>query len=164
MIFNRTLLLFSILLCSSMLSACNQEQSSGDAQVAPVPEMPVLAEASPAASEEAATILYAQVGSELDAAGVLVQSKELFSLNEPIFAFAGFKGNSGQTGVVSVLVTNSSGNSVFNGKSDYLIEGDGGTVMIPVRNEGAAPFEKGLYKVLFSCNGAPCWELSFTVK
>lgn len=149
-----------------LLGACDRAPGSAEnpapaATAEPVAATPSPAEAAPTAPATPA-ILYAQMGNALGANGLLAEAKTEVGANDALFALAAFKGNEGQAGKVATDITKADGSSVYKQEKDYTVAGET-PVVFEVKKQGEA-WAAGDYKALFTCNGAPCWEVKFSVK
>lgn len=110
-----------------------------------------------------ASIFYAQVGNSLNSAGYIAESLAILENEDAVYAMAVFRGEEGARGFTGVTVTKSDDTEILKDSREYTIA-DGETAVV----FNVAPADGGLadgdYKVLFTCNGGPCWEILFTVR
>ena len=149
------------------LSACNKTPTAVDSQpTAPaeaVPAAPEAAGQAPTAQPApAVSIFYAQAGSALKD-GVIAESLAELPAGGPLYAMGVFKGTADAESMVGLVMTRAaSGELVFQSEQSFKPAGE-----VPVVFEvkpGAGAFAPGDYKLVFSLNGAPCWELSLKLK
>lgn len=108
-------------------------------------------------------IFAAQIGSEVDAKGLLTTPKAEVNAADPLYGLAVFRGNGPAQSRVAMKVTNSSGTEVFSEEKPFTPTGDV-PVMFTAKAPDAPAWSAGDYKATFVCDGAPCWEIPFKVK
>jgi hypothetical protein len=149
-----------------VLSACNKAPTAADSQpTAPAEAVPAPPEAAaaPAAPPTAAvSIFYAQTGNALKD-GVIAESLTEVPAAGPVYAMAVFKGAVNIDSKVGLIMTPAAGGEpVFQSEQSFKPVGEVPVVFEPKPVTGA--FAPGDYKLVFSLDDAPCWELSLKLK
>lgn len=150
-----------------VLAACNKAPTAADteptATAEAVPSAPELAVAAPAAPvAPAVSIFYAQAGSALKD-GVIAESLAEVPAAGTVYAMGVFKGTADVDSKVGLVMTPAAGGTpVF--QSEQYFKPSGEVPVVFEMKPAARSFVPGDYKLVFSLDGAPCWELSLKLK
>ncbi|MCH2091317.1 MULTISPECIES: hypothetical protein [Pseudoxanthomonas] len=149
-----------------VFAGCNKAPTAVDAEppasAEAVPAAPEATVAAPVEAAPAVAIFYAQAGSALKD-GVIAESLAEVPAAGPIYAMGVFKGTTDVDSKVGLVVTPAAGGEpVFQTEQSFRPAGEVPVVFELKPANGA--FAPGDYKLVFSLDGAPCWELALKIK
>ncbi|MCY7353819.1 MAG: hypothetical protein LH470_01805 [Lysobacter sp.] len=157
--------------CTLLCMSCSDdprvavESRPASAASSPPQAQPGEAQSMPPAEQrpvDAPAIMVAQIGRKLGTNGLLQEPDTNLLASAPIYGLAIFKGRQDQQGEVVLQIFDAANRQVFNQQARYVVQGET-SVGFKAKAAGE-PWSTGSYRVLYTCNGKPCWEIKFTLK
>lgn len=149
-----------VMACALVLGGC-----SDDPRAAVETHPASVAVSSPVVTQivaEAPAIMVAQIGSRVDAHGLLQEPQTQLQANAPIHGLAIFKGMENQEGEVALQIFDGSDRLRFSDNVRYSVRGE---TKVGFKAKSAEQnWNSGNYRALYSCNGKPCWEIKFVLQ
>jgi hypothetical protein len=133
------------------------------AEVTPgVAPMQATQAAPPAVPVTGPNIVVAQIGTRLDAAGMLAAPAAEMPVAAPVHGMALFRGVQGAAGEVELRVFDARDHQVWAQSRQFVAQGD--TRVMFTAKPGGATWPSGQYRALYLCSGRPCWEVKFVLR